>query len=383
MLKPVKTLNEFVLKYDKDLERILCKSFKKWFNIEDLDEVKNDVYVHLLDKNFFEKYDANIAQFSTYLYTYLRYFLKSRKVKEDKELVNAAESLNAPVFDEGGATLLDVKDFNHKSLNPSEFVQINDMNKEIQRLMGTKIKNVSVTNPYEEESILYFFWDYMQKPRTLREIENFVQLNIDSIKTNPYDAKKDDVKHKIYSYFKNKKYCYVTENNNLWLNVPGVSKPDLEDLDSSHKKVFQFIEAKTPTLKEFSGLKMNGKKKIEILNNLIELGIVLKKKDATRRYKPYIFTKNNKSILHFNRTKNIAWYLINTIKDMYPELLIFENGRYCINAQENAAYKIYQMMVNGKSNKHIANTYKIKNSVLSSTKRFVLNDIKKMILEQS
>jgi hypothetical protein len=172
----------------------------------------------------------------------------------------------------------------------------------------------------------------------------------------------------------------VTENNNMWVNVAGVFKADINNLDSSYRKVFQFIEEKNPTIKEFNESKTNRK---EILNNLIELGHVLKKKDSSRKHKPYVFTKNNKPILHFNRTKNLAWYLINTIKDMYPELLIFENGRYCINAQENAAWKIYQMMVNGKSNKHISNTYKIKNSVLSSTKRFVLNDIKKMILEQS
>lgn len=380
MLKPVKTLDEFVLKYDKDLERILCKSFKKWFNIDELDEVKNDVYVHLLDKKFFEKYDANIAQFSTYLYTYLRFFLKSRKGKEDKELVNSADSLNAAVFDEGGATLLDVKDFNHRVLNPSEEIQVKDLNKEIQRLMGTKIKNVSVSNPYKDKSVMHAFWDFMQKPRTLKEIENFTAQNAEMIKTNPYDAKKDEIKHKIYRFFKNKEYCSITENNILWVNVPGVYKASADDLDADHRKVLLFIEEKNPTKKEFGESKSY---KAEILNNLMELGLVSRKKSPTRKHKPFVFIKNNKSILHFNRTKNLAWYLINTIKDMYPELLIFEDGRYCINAQENAAWKIYQMMVNGKSNKHISNTYKIKNSVLSSTKRFVLNDIKKMILEQS
>lgn len=373
MLKPVKTLDEFVLKYDKDLERILCKSFKKWFNIDDLEEVKNDVYCHLLDKKFFETYDSNIAQFSTYLYTYLRFFLKSRKGKEDKNIINDAESLSNKVFEEGDSTLLDIKDFNHKNLSPLENMEVKDINKEIEKLMTKKIKNFTVINPFKQNSILNIFWEFMQTSRTLKEIENFVDKNIKHLNKNPYNKKKDEIKYKIFSYFKNKKFSYLTEETNLWINVPGIVKFDHKNYRD--QKVLNFIE-ENPTKKDFLN-----KYDVKVLNELINFGIVKLKKDTSKRGSPYVIIKNNKPILHFNKTKNLAWYLINTVKDMYPELLIFENNKYTINAKENAAYKIYQMMINGKSNKHILNTYKIKNSVLSSTKRFVLNDIKKMIIE--
>lgn len=126
---PCKDIHEFVSKYDNDLEKILCsKHFRKWFDPDDLQEVKTTVYLHLMEHNFFEKYDPTKASLSTHLFNHLKWILKSKKSGQKKFEENILVILDAPVMDHGydnKQTLLDICDF-----APPE----DDTEKEIQQL---------------------------------------------------------------------------------------------------------------------------------------------------------------------------------------------------------------------------------------------------------
>lgn len=382
MLKPCKTLDEFVLKYDKDLERILCKSFKNYINIDDLQEVKNDVYIHLLEKNFFETYDPTKAQFSTYLYAYLFKFLKSKRVREDKEVTKYALSTDMPTFQDSNVTILDLHDFNPK-FTPIDNLEFEDLEKKIKELLSRKLKNLKIHNPYKTGTIESFAWNCLLTPKTAEELEAEVAAKLQIYEKNPYHAKKDSVKHQIWESFKNLKQIAVTSENILWENVPGVKKMELDfsKFTWAESEIFNFIAENRPSFFEIGqGLPGLDPDVIEIvLLNLERHGFVSeavkgKGKKANTYYQPRF-----RPYFTFDRVKNLTWHLLFYFKERHPELFEFNDGYYSLNTTSNVTFKLFQMIQNGKTKKEIANTYRVNNNFLSHTKDVILRDLKKLV----
>jgi hypothetical protein len=380
MLRPCKTLDEFVQKYDKDLERILCRSFKNYIKVEELPEIKNDVYAHLLEKKFFETYDSTKAQFSTYLYTYLFKFLKGKKVKEDKELVTHALSLDVPMFEDSGTTILDIKDFN-SDFTFSDKLEILDVDEKIKEHLEHKKKNLKIHNPYKKGTIYSALWEFFETPRSTKEICNFIEDKKVAFQSNPYHPKKDQIKYDIWEKFK-KGSIETSENNNLWENVAGVKKRilDFSKLSYEASDVFNFISNCQPTLMECKTVLDYSSEKIdEILTELESNGFVHRVVMRYKKGKPYVYQTNFKSHLVFDQIENLTWFIISYFQENHSELFEMVEGKYFLNTQSDVTYKLFRMMLNGKTNKEIAKTYQVNNSSLNQTKDFILKDIKKLV----
>lgn len=386
MLKPCKTLDEFVLKYDKDLERILCRSFKNYIKIDELPEVKNEVYAHLLEKKFFETYDPSKAQFSTYLYTYLFKFLKGRKVKEDKEVTSHALSLDVPLFEDSGATLLDIKDFQPEIFTASDKLEIVDTDLKIRESLESKKKNLRIHNPYQVGTVYAALWRFFETPRSLEELTAFINEKKVAFQTNPYHPKKDSVKHNIWEIFKKKFLIETEEENALWENVPGVKKRILDFSKMSYEAsdIFNFIANCKPTLFEcMTVLEYEPEFLESILSELEEQGFVRRAVLPNRKHKPYVYQTNFQSYFVFDQVENLAWFIIAYFQENHPELFEMVDGKYHLNTQSDVTYKLFRMMLNGKTNKQIAKTYQVNNASLNQTKNFILKDIKQLMTRKS
>jgi len=381
MLRPCKTLDEFVLKYDKDLERILCRSFKNYIKIEDLPEIKNDVYAHLLEKKFFETYDSTKAQFSTYLYTYLFKFLKGKKVKEDKELVNHALSLDMPMFEDSGTTILDIKDFS-SDYSFSDKLEILDVDIKIKEHLENKKKNLKIYNPYKNGTIYHALWEFFQNPKSIKEICSFIEDKKVAFQSNPYHAKKDQIKYEIWEKFK-KGLVETSDENVLWENVAGVKKRtlDFSKLSYEASDIFNFISNCHPTLMECKTVLDYTSEKIdELLTELEDKGFVHRVVLRNKKSKPYVYQTNYKSHLIFDQVENLAWFIISYFQENHSEIFEMIDGKYFLNTQSDVTYRLFRMMLNGKTNKEIARTYQVNNSSLNQTKDFILKDIKKLVI---
>lgn len=377
-LKPCKTLEEFIVKYDKDLERILCKSFKNYINVDNLEEIKSEIYVHLLEKKFFDTYDASRAQFSTYLYTYLFKFLKARKTKADKEVVNGALSIDAPIYHDSNVTILDSKDFQADKMNVVDMFEVQDFEEKIKTSLEKRLKNLKIYNPYKPGSLEYIGWQILESPRSMEEIESFLERLIDV--TNPYHAKKESVKYSIWETFSKATSEVITDENLLWSNVAGVKAHELNfsALNGKEFEIFNYVKSKKPSYIELlCGLEQPNSEIESSFCKLERIGFVEGFERPRKRY--YVYRHHSESYYTFNSVKNVAWHLVYFFKEHHPELFEFDSGYYHLNTKSNVAFKMFKMMLNGKTNKLIATTYRVNNSILNQTKNTILKDIKRLM----
>jgi DNA-binding Lrp family transcriptional regulator len=380
MLKPCKTLNEFVEKYDKDLERILCKSFKKFFDIDLLDEVKNDVYTHLLEKKFFDTYDAERAQFSTYLYTYLFHFLKARKNKETKEPCTDAEWVDKPMYEDSNVTMIEVTDFKPSEDTLSHLTR-EDLDKKIQSILSSRLKKLEVHNPYELGSLEYLGWSIFESRNTVEQIEEYVS-GFAHVQGNPYHQKKDSVKYDIWQKFSGgAKYILITEDNALWENVPGVKKhaPNVPNMNKRERTVYSFIaDHKGQSIVEIiSALGMKPRELERIIHKLETEGLI--QCIVLKTGKRHFYIAHKKPFYTFDKAKNLSWHLIHYFTESHPEFFEFDSGCYFLNTKSNVTYRLYQMILNGKTNKEISNTYRVNSAALENTRNLIIRDIKKLM----
>jgi hypothetical protein len=379
MLKPCKSLEEFVKKYDKDLERILCKSFRKYINIEELPEVKNDVYAHLLEKKFFDTYDPTKAQFSTYLYTYLFKFLKSKKVKNDKDPTTHAMCIDAPVFEDSTATLMDIKDFTPDAQLPSDVLIDEQIERKIRETVKDKHR-FEVHNPYKYGTLEHRAWELLSEPRTIAEIEDFISRNYSADYENPYHSKKEDVKHVVWNSFWKEWQTRVPicGETQFWVNVPGVKKVSIsiESLTEREFALYQTI---------LSNKNMNYMELLSqgfddsLLHSLIQKGYVEEVVRNFRRKKQCVYVAVTESYLSFNFVKNLAWHMINLMRDEHPEFVESNGGFYHLNTKTDVTYKVLQMILNGKTKKKIASTLNISTGALNEARESMLRDIRKIM----
>jgi hypothetical protein len=379
MLKPCKTLDEFVRKYDKDLERILCKSFRKYINIEDLPEVKNDVYAHLLEKKFFQTYDPSKAKFSTYLYTYLFKFLKSKKVKNDKDPTTYATCIDAPIFDDSDASLIDVKDFSNSDQTHSDVFSDLQLEYKIKELFKNK-NSFCVNNPYSVGTLEHHAWNFLLEPRKIEDVEAYVSSHFSNDLENPYHPKKDEIKHIVWNSFWKKWQIHVpvsVETQN-WINVAGVRKViiDLKLLSEEERKIYDLVHhTKNTTYMEIVSQGFNAK----VLNDLIEKGYLLEVIREKKKGNYSYFSVAKNSYLSFNHARNIAWYMVHLMRENHPEFIEFSNGRYHLNTKSDVTYKVLQMILNGKTKKQITTTLSISSAVLNEARESMFKDIRKII----
>lgn len=379
MLKPCKTLGEFVQKYDKDLERILCKSFRKYINIEDLPEVKNDVYAHLLEKKFFDTYDPTKAQFSTYLYTYLFKFLKSKKVKNDKDPTTYAMCIDAPIYEDSDATLMDIKNFTPDVPLASDILSNAQIDGKIREIVKDKHR-FEVHNPHKVGTIEYRAWELLVTPRTIEEIEDFISENYSNASENPYHAKKDDVKHIAWNSFWKEWQTRVPicEETHLWVNIPGVRKVtlDLNTLPETERTLYEMIrDGKNVTYMEIVSQGFDS----SVLYSLQHKGYIEEVEYTFRRKKQYYYSAIKDSYLSFNFVKNLAWHMIHLMKEEHPEFVEFNGGFYHLNTKTDVTYKVLQMILNGKTKKKIATTLNISTGALNEARESMLRDIRKLL----
>lgn len=381
MLKPCKTLNEFVEKYDKDLERILCGSFKNFINIDDLNEIKNAVYEHLLEKKFFQTYDPTRAQFSTYLYTYLFKFLKGRKTKETKEPTTNAEWLDKPMYEDSNVTMIEVTDLKPEAEDVLSKLAQTNLDQEIRKELAQRFKKLEVHNPYLTGSVEAVAWDIFETRCSVEQLEEYVSWWSQQIK-NPYHPKKDSVKHAIWEKFSGgAKWIFVTDENSLWENVPGITKyiPNPKVMTKREKTVYNFIkENKDQSIVEImSGLGFKPREVERILKKLEACGLI--QCIVTRKGKRHFFCTHSKPFYTFDKAKNLAWHLIHYFKENHPEFFEFDSGEYFLNTKSNVTYRLYQMILNGKTNKEITNTYRVNSAALQNTRNLIFKDIKNVI----
>lgn len=379
MLKPCKTLGEFVKKYDKDLERILCKSFRKYINIEELPEIKNDVYAHLLEKRFFDTYDPSKAQFSTYLYTYLFKFLKSKKVKNDKDPTTNAMCIDAPVFEDSTASILDVTDFSPDVRLASDLIMDEQIEKKIKEIVKDKHR-FEVRNPHKEGTLEHIAWEILAEPRTVEEIEAFVLDNYTCDYENPYHHKKDDVKHLVWNSFWKEWQTRVPicEETQLWINIPGVRRVIInpESLINKELELYKMIrEGKNTTYMEIISNGFDD----STLHSLLHKGYVEEIEHNFRRKKQHVYVSVTESYFSFNFAKNLAWHMIHLMKEEHPEFVEFDGGFYHLNTKTDVTYKVLQMILNGKTKKKIANTLNISTGALNDARESMLRDIRKIM----
>jgi len=378
MLKPCKTLEEFVKKYDKDLERILCKSFRKYINIEDLPEVKNDVYAHLLEKKFFDTYDPSKAKFSTYLYTYLFKFLKSKKVKNDKDPTTYAMCIDTPMFDDSDASLIEIKDFTSDDQKPTDAfcdVQLDD---KIRDLVKDKFV-FKVSNPHKLGTLEHQAWVLLSEPRTIDDVERYVSQHFSFSMENPYHAKKEDIKHIVWnSFWKNwqTKLPICSETTN-WANVAGVRKVTIEtkSLTKDELNLYNFLKQEKPSYMEMISQGFSH----QVINSLLEKGYIEEIIHQERRKNNQYYIAITKSYLSFNFARNLAWYMIHLMREQHPEFIEFDRGTYYLNTKSDINYKVLQMLLNGKTKKQITTTLNISSGVLNEARDSMLKDIRKII----
>lgn len=371
MLKPCKTLEEFVRYNDKDLEKILAGSFKNYINLENLPEVKNDVYIHLVEKNFFTSYDPEKSAFSTYLYTYLKYYLKDQRKKEARKPDYNAPSIDQKVYQDGNVTLMDVQDFKSNDRKRITDFESSDLDIEIQNLLD-KRKKLKIYNPYQRDSLYGAAWDFLETPRTFEELKLFV-FESDFLYKNPYDPKKDSIKHQIWEQFKKKTIAEITEENELWAHVGGVKSHQLSmsDMAPLEKRVFTDVKELIPctyfeTLLQLKDLK----RRWAALHRLYDKGFLDGDLEVTTNTKPFY---------RFQRVENMVWHLIMYFQEKHPELMGFDNEKYHLDTQSNPTFKFFRMVLNGKTNKEIASTYRVNTNTFLSTKRAILKDVKRLI----
>jgi hypothetical protein len=379
MLKPCKTLEEFVKKYDKDLERILCKSFRKYINIEDLPEIKNDVYAHLLEKKFFQTYDPSKAKFSTYLYTYLFKFLKSKKVKNDKDPTTYAMCIDTPLFEDSDTSLIEIRDFTSDDQQPTDIFCEIQLDNKIRALVKDK-HAFQINNPYRHGTLEYQAWSLLLEPKTIDDMEDYVAKNFNFAMENPYHSKKEDIKHIIWnSFWKNwqTKVPICSETLN-WSNVAGVRKViiDPKNLPADEFKLYTTIL----TSKNISYMELMAQGfGIETLNSLFKKGYVEEIIHNDRRKNNHFYVAITCSYFSFNFARNIAWYMIHLMREHHPELIEFDKGLYYLNTKSDINYKVLQMILNGKTKKQITNTLNISSGALNEARDSMLRDIRKII----
>lgn len=381
MLKPCKTLEEFVRKYDKDMERILCKSFRKYINLDELPEVKNDVYAHLLEKNFFTTYDPTKAQFSTYLYTYLFKFLKSKKVKNDKDPTTYAVCIDTPLFDDSSATLIDLKDFSPDTPTVYETLIDEELQSRIRKIMRNKHR-FEIRNPHSDGSLQHKAWDFLSEPRTIEQIEEFVASHFSNGYDNPYHPKKDEVKHIAWnSFWKDwQTKIPLCSETQYWSNIAGVRKIviDLKTLSTKEKELYDFLSQKRKKPLGYMDILSSGFEDLTLFS-LLQKGYVEEKVKNFRRNREYVYEVVSKSHLCFNYAKNLAWHMIHLMKEEHPEFMEFNGGRYHLNTKTDVTYRVLQMILNGKTKKQITNTLNISTPALNEAKESMFRDIRKLI----
>jgi hypothetical protein len=381
MLKPCKTLEEFVRKYDKDMERILCKSFRKYINLDELPEVKNDVYAHLLEKNFFNTYDPTKAQFSTYLYTYLFKFLKSKKVKNDKDPTTYAACIDTPLFDDSSATLIDLKDFAPDAPTVYDSLIDEELESRIRKLMKNKHR-FEIKNPYAEGTLEHRAWDFLLEPKTIEQIEEYVVSHFSSGHENPYHPKKDEVKHIAWnSFWKNWQtkvpICLETQH---WSNIAGVRKVVInpKTLPEKENTLYRFLLQKRKKPLGYMDIISNGFDDLD-LYGLIRKGYVEEKTINFRRKREYVYEAVTESHLSFNYARNLAWHMIHLMKEEHPEFMEFHGGCYHLNTKTDVTYRVLQMILNGKTKKQITSTLNISTPAFNEAKESMFKDIRKLI----
>lgn len=381
MLKPCKTLEEFVRKYDKDMERILCKSFRKYINLDELPEVKNDVYAHLLEKNFFTTYDPSKAQFSTYLYTYLFKFLKSKKVKNDKDPTTYAACIDTPIFDDSSASMMDLNDFSPDTPTVYDTLIDEELQLRIRKLMKNKHR-FEVRNPYEEGTLRHKAWAFLSEPRTIEEVEDYVSFHFSSSYDNPYHPKKDEIKHIAWnSFWKDwQTQVPICSETQYWGNIAGVRKViiDVASLSKKERELYQFLLQKRKKSLMYMDIISNGFEDA-CLYELLRKGYVEEKVQNFRRNKEYVYVAVSDSYLSFNHAKNIAWHMIHLMKEEHPEFMEFTGGLYHLNTKTDVTYRVLQMILNGKTKKQITHTLNISTPALNEAKESMFKDIRKLI----
>ena len=368
-MKPCATLDEFVQLYDKDMERILASwTFRKYVSLELIPDLKTECYIHLVDKKFFLTYDPTKGAFSTYLYSFLWKFLKSEKAKRDREVTKDALSIDQKIYQEGNVTLLDVVDFKTNNRSAVEGFENDDFNRELMGVLSKKLKKLKIYNPYSEKSMEGNAWAFLETPRTFSEMKDFCEVS-DFGYWNPYESKKERIKHQIWEVFRNHSLVEITPENKFWAHVGGVKMCTPLPLTPSEKKVLSEVKKMLPCsyfeiLLQIKSLN----KKQKSLNALFDKGYL----DGDD-----IVISNAKPFYRFNRLENMAWHLILYFQEKHSELLEFDFGKYNLNTT-NPTFKLLRMILNGKTNKEIAKTYKVNASTFLKAKRSILKDVKRL-----
>lgn len=117
-MQPCKDITEFIEKNDRDVDRILSSGrFRHYYREGELGDAKNDLYLHLIEKKFFETFNPELSQISTYFFTFAFRFFRTRSRNKKVKFTNKtleSESLDELLFsgmkygDGRSWTLLDI-----------------------------------------------------------------------------------------------------------------------------------------------------------------------------------------------------------------------------------------------------------------------------------
>lgn len=96
-LKPVKTYEEFIKIWDKKIEKII----RSYGLLEEVQDLKQEIYLRILENNGLANYDPTRGAFSTYIYAVVVMKVRNARTKRRKELGLMPFTLEAKDFLDG------------------------------------------------------------------------------------------------------------------------------------------------------------------------------------------------------------------------------------------------------------------------------------------
>lgn len=98
-MEPTKDLNQFISDWTQKIDRIIS-SFG--FRAEDLEDVRQDIFVRIHSKNFLDGYDETRGAFSTYIYGLVLNMLRKEYGRNKRNPLKKAQSMDEIIRNEDG-----------------------------------------------------------------------------------------------------------------------------------------------------------------------------------------------------------------------------------------------------------------------------------------
>lgn len=294
-----KNFDEFVKTYDQDLTNLMVKKFGSLFDINDLADLKQDFYCHLLMKDALSIYDPERSKFSTFICTYLRYFLlahysKNRRCPLKHQLVLKK--------DQNVYSFLDLMDdpnaVTEQSILSSKFIEtfktnLNNMSstfdvpakikaKEKESFLIRKIIHKSFSDEELREVLREKYAVYRRNPFKVKELAHGIWKKIN----NPAGVKREDLNFNNFLFAEEeavdaaieriRTVCPLIEKNGLlyfdWIKEEKVMS-NLKSLVAECKVPLKVINGKlgidiNERAKQVLDMLLKGYKNVEIAEKL-------------------------------------------------------------------------------------------------------------------